>query len=148
MKLAIIAAVCAFAFTATAQADVLACNKMSPIVHDYAGASWDVYGCDDNHSVELVGRPDTQAAGAIFTFRWDGNSGYNLIGKAGSDHAASDVAFRTLGKFASSDVMYLYGETVTQQSWKLAKLVAGGQVSAVPEPPPPAFGHDTIGLGR
>lgn len=132
-----IAAVCAF--TATAQAKVLACNNMSPIVHDFADTTWDVYGCNDFHSVEMVARPDSKAAGTIFTFRWDGNAGYTLIGKAGADHRAADVSFASFEKFGDGDVQQLYREVEKHQSWKLMKLVAGGQISAVREPAPPAF---------
>jgi hypothetical protein len=70
---------------------------------------WDVYGCDDGHSVVVVTATGNAAMPFVFFFVW-GPAGFDLHGEGTGDKAITEAAFEDLKALSEADIVGLYTE--------------------------------------
>jgi hypothetical protein len=70
---------------------------------------WDVYGCDDGHSVVVVTATGNPAMPFYFFFVW-GPKGFDLRGEGTGNKVLTDAAFKDLRALSEEQVARLFAE--------------------------------------
>ena len=93
-------------FVGAAEAPALNCY-LGPLKRTYGTTVWDVYGCDDGHSVVVITSAGSPAMPFYFFFVW-GSKGFDLRGEGTGNKSLTDAAFEDLKKLSDTDVAKLY----------------------------------------
>ena len=91
-------------------APALNCD-IGPLKRTYGTTAWDVYGCDDGHSVVAITAAGSPAMPFYFFFVW-GPNGFDLRGEGGGNKSLTDAAFEDLKKLSEADIEELHREAV------------------------------------
>ena len=72
---------------------------------------WDVYGCDDGHSVIVVSAKGNPAMPYYFFFVW-GPKGFELRGEGAGPKDITDAVFKDLKALSDADITRLHTDAV------------------------------------
>ena len=87
-------------------APALSCQS-GPVKRTFGATSWDVYGCDDGHSVVVVTAAGNPATPFYFFFSWTAE-GFDLRGEGPGNKRLTDAAFEDLKKLTDVDIAHLH----------------------------------------
>jgi hypothetical protein len=82
---------------------------IGPLKRTFGNTLWDVYSCDDNHSVVVVTAEGSPAMPFVFFFVWK-PQGFELHGEGNGNKQLTDAAFADLKALSESDIRKLYTE--------------------------------------
>jgi hypothetical protein len=80
-----------------------------PLKQSFGHTSWDVYGCDDGHSVVVITAAGNPAMPFYFFFVW-GPKGFDLHGEGTGDKTITDAAFKDLQALSEKQIVELFEE--------------------------------------
>lgn len=87
----------------------LECN-IGPVVKQFGGNDWLVYGCADGHSVVVTAGAPNPATPFVFILTPDGGGGIELHGEGTGAKSATDPAYDSLSKMSDADLAALFNE--------------------------------------
>jgi len=99
------AAILAFSLQAAADQSGptrLACEA-GPIVREYGGNDWLVYGCSDERSFVVVSSSESPANPFVFMFLFE-NGSYRIRGEGNGDESATSAAFDELSQLTPDEI--------------------------------------------
>jgi hypothetical protein len=80
-----------------------------PLKQTFGKTLWDVYGCDDGHSVVVVTATGNPAMPFYFFFVW-GPKGFDLRREGTGNKVLTDAAFKDLRALSEEQVARLFAE--------------------------------------
>jgi len=89
--------------------EALQCD-IGPVVKQFGGNDWLVYGCSDGQSVVVTAGAPNPATPFVFIITPDGNGGIKLHGEGTGDKSASAPAYDSLSKMSGPDLVALFQE--------------------------------------
>ncbi len=124
--------------------------EVGPISKTYGGTPWLLYSCADGKTLVIVSDKGSPAMPFYFVFVPGSDGGYGLTGEGTGAKAATDAAFRDLGKLDAGDITGLIAGTqaIGSPAAMIVDLLFGECLSEVSHTELPAGYTDPRAVGR
>lgn len=85
--------------------------SIGPVEKSFGKANWNVYACNDEHSLVIVSKPDSPAAPYYFIFHY-AEGAYSLTGEGTGSPKFTEAAYAELKTLSPSEIVELRNEAV------------------------------------